>query len=410
MKHSLLLFIFFVFSCHAIAQSDNNDFWNKEIENSSDIIKPYILSTHPFGIYISRLNHNFNVRSPDKYFFSFEVSSGNIVLPYVKSYELTDPNDQKTAENLPWHDREYSFDLNKVPSKIKEFAADGVIRSYRFTFTLPITVHHELNFSLRANSLDGGKYPYSIFTSDETIEWFHRNIAGGKDPFSRQYYGLNKAGISYKDENGKVLTMNNGNFTIPGIDINYNYYPKLEMNEKHYIYLNFGAQLGINTSRYNPVADFGISSSILKKMIIKDKNILSFGASGGILRQHFVEYGDRVNISNQDFLYSFEGLVHYKIKLKNKNHLSYGINYNFQTSYFKKKDIDHIVLTGERINTHWQKTISHLYDNLEGWNFICTYSTRKFSYFVYFREDLNLDNAPDFQTGIGLKMVIKKKD
>ncbi|RUT71623.1 hypothetical protein D0817_02745 [Flavobacterium cupreum] len=408
MKHSLLLFIFFVFSCHAIAQSDNNDFWNKEMENSSDIIKPYILSTHPFGIYISRLNHNFNVRSPDKYFFLFEVSSGNIVLPYVKSYELTDPNDQKTAENLPWHDREYSFDLNKVPSKIKEFAADGVIRSYRFTFTLPITVHHELNFSLRANSLDGGKYPYSIFTSDETIEWFHRNIAGGKDPFSRQYYGLNKAGISYKDENDKVLTMNNGNFTIPGIDINYNYYPKLEMNEKHYIYLNFGAQLGINTSRYNPVADFGISSSILKKMIIKDKNILSFGASGGILRQHFIEYGDRVNISNQDFLYSFEALVQYKIKLKNKNHLSYGINYNFQTSYFKKKDIDHIVLTGERINTHWQKTISHLYDNLEGWNFICTYSTRKFSYFVYFREDLNLDNAPDFQTGIGLKMAIKK--
>lgn len=408
MKHLLFLFIFFVFSFYAIAQSDNNDFWNKEIENSSDIIKPNILSNHPFGIYISRLNHNFNVRSPDKYSFSFEVSSGNVVLPYVKSYELTDPDDQKTAENLPWHDREYAFDLNKVPSKIKEFAADGVIRSYRFTFTLPITVHHELNFSLRMNSLDGGKYPYSIFTSDETIEWFHRNIAGGKDPFSRQYYGLNKAGISYKDENGKVLTMNNGNFTIPGIDINYNYYPKLEMNEKHHIYLNFGAQLGINTSQYNPVADVGISSSILKKMIIKNKNILSFGASAGVLRQHFLQYGDWVNISNQDFLYSFEALIDYKVKLKNNNRLSYGINYNFQTSYYKKKDIDHIVLTGERINTHWQKTISHLYDNLEGWNFICTYSTRRFSYFVYFREDLNLDNAPDFQTGIGLKMSIKK--
>lgn len=408
MKHPLFLFIFFVFSCNAIAQSDNKDFWNKEIENSSDVIKPYVLSTHPFGIYISRLNHNFNVRSPDKYSFSFEVSSGNVVLPYVKSYELTDPNDQKIAENLPWHVLEYAFDLNKVPSHVKEFAADGVIRSYRFTFTLPITVHHELNFNLRINSLDGGKYPYSIFTSDETIEWFHRNIAGGKDPFSRHYYGLNKAGISYKDENGKVLTMNNGNFTIPGIDINYNYYPKLEMNEKHHIYLNFGAQLGINTSKYNPVADFGVSSSILKKMIIKDKNILSFGASAGVLRQHIIEYGDRVNISNQDFLYSFEGLVDYKVKLKNNNHLSYGINYNFQTSYFKKKDIDHIVLTGERINTHWQKTISHLYDNLEGWSFICTYSTRRFSYFVYFREDLNLDNAPDFQTGIGLKMSIKK--
>jgi hypothetical protein len=27
---------------------------------------------------------------------------------------------------------------------------------------------------------------------------------------------------------------------------------------------------------------------------------------------------------------------------------------------------------------------------------------------VYLREDLNLDNAPDLQTGIGVKMSIKK--
>jgi hypothetical protein len=409
MKYLLFLLALFVFNISALAQSGNNDFWNKEIENSSDIIKPNILSNHPLGIYISRLNHNFNVRSPDKYSFSFEFSSGNVALPYVKSYELTDPNDQKAAENMPWHVREYAFDFNKVPHNTKEFTADGVIRSYRFTFTLPITVHHELNFGLRINSLDGGKYPYSIFTSDETIEWFHSNIAGGEDPFSRRYYGLNKAGISYKDENDRVLTMHNGNFTIPGIDINYNYYPKLEMNEKHHIYLNFGAQLGINTSPYNPVADFGISSSILKKKIIKNKNILSFGASAGVLRQHFLEYGDRVNISSRDFFYSLEGLIDYKVKLKNNNHLSYGINYNFQSSYNRKNEKDHTVLTGQRIKTHWQKTISHLYEDLEGWNFICTYSTKRFSYFVYFREDLNLDNAPDFQTGIGFKMSIKKK-
>jgi len=408
MKYRIFCFVFLAFNSLSIAQSEKDNFWNKEIENSLDIIKPYVLSTHPLGIYISRLNHNFNVRSPDKYSFSFEVSSGNVVLPFVKSYELTDPNDQKASENLPWHARQFSFDLNKVPAKTREFIADGVIRSYRLSFTLPITINHELNFSLRTNSLDGGKYPYSIFTSDESIEWFHRNIAGGKDPFSRYHYGVNKAGISYKDQNDKILTMDNGDFTIPGLDINYTYYPQLKMNEKHHIYLNFSTQLGINTSKYNPVADLGISSSILKKMIIKDKNILSFGVSAGALRQHIIEYEEGVNISNQNFLYSFEGLIDYKVKLKNNNRISYGINYNFQSSYNKKKDLDHIVLTGERINTHWQKTISHLYENLEGWNFICTYSTKRFSYFVYLREDLNLDNAPDLQTGIGVKMAIKK--
>jgi hypothetical protein len=408
MKYYLLFFIFSIFNLFYSAQSNQDDFWNHEIENSSDIIKPYTLSTHPFGIFISRSNHNFNVRSPDKYSFSFEVSSGNIVLPYVKSYELTDPNDREKSKNLVWHVREYAFDLDKSPSKTKEFIADGVIRSYRFNFTLPLTVNHELNFSLRANSLDRGKYPFSVFTSDEFIEWFHRNIAGGKDPFSRYHYGINKAGIVYKDENDKVLKMDNNDFMISGIDLNYTYYPKLEMNKKHHIYLNFGAQLGINTSRYNPAADFGVSSSILKKMIIKNKNILSFGLSAGVLRQHVLEYGDGVNISNQDFFCSFEGLIDYKVRLRNNNRISYGINYNFQNSYNKKKDLDYMVLTGERINTHWQKTISHLYEDVEGWSFICTYSTKRFSYFVYLREDLNLDNAPDLQTGIGVKMSIKK--
>jgi hypothetical protein len=99
-----------------------------------------------------------------------------------------------------------------------------------------------------------------------------------------------------------------------------------------------------------------------------------------------------------------EGLVNYKKKLKSNNYISYGINYSFQTSYNKQKEFDHIVLTGERIKTHWQQTFYHLYQNLQGWNAIFTYSTKKFSYFVYLREDVKLDNSPDLQSGIGVKM------
>ncbi len=170
MKYYFLFFIFLIFTFPSLAQLSKDDFWNDEIEKSSDIIKPYLLSTHPLGIYISRLQHNFNVRSPDKYSFSFVVSSGNVILPYVKSYELTNPEDREASKNLLWYNREYAFNLNNVPSKIKEFSADGVIRSYRFTFTLPITTYHELNFSLRANSLDRGKYPFSVFTPGSIIK------------------------------------------------------------------------------------------------------------------------------------------------------------------------------------------------------------------------------------------------
>ena len=388
----------------ALAQSVTDDFRKNEIENSSDIIKPNTLSTHPLGIHVSRIDHNFKIRSPEKYSFSFEISSGNVFLPYVKSYELTNPADQEIAEGIPWHNREFQFNLNEVPSKTSEFVADGVVRSYNFTFNWPLNTNHELSFGLRSYSLDKGKYPFSFVTSDESIEWFHSNIAGGEDPFSRRYYGMNKAGISYIDEDNKVLKVNEGDFKISGIQVNYFYYPKLEINKKHNVYFNFGTHLGINTTRYNPVADIGISSSALKKIVFQNKNILTLGLSFGTLRQRFAQFGNRVNFNSKTLLYSIEGLVNYRKKLKNNNYISYGINYSFQTSYNKKKKFDHIVLTGERIKTHWQQTFYHLYENLQGWNVIFTYSKKQFSYFVYLREDLKLDNSPDLQSGIGVKM------
>ena len=408
MKYNALIIIVLSFISFASAQSIKEDSLRFEIENDMDIIKPNLLSNHPLGMYISRINHNFKVRSPEKYSFSFDVSSANVALPYVKSYELTNTIDREYAANFPWHDREYKFDLTSVPAQSKEFTADGVIRSYKFTFSLPLNMHHELTLGIRSYSLDKGKYPFSFFTSDESIEWFHSNIAGGEDPFSRRYYGLNQAKIAFRDENNRFINMNNGEFRIPGIEIYYFYYPQLEINKKQRIYLNFGTHLGINLSRFNPVADIGISSSAMKKILVKNKNLLTIGLSAGALRQRFLKYGDQVNFSNQIFLYSFEGLLDYKRKLKNHNFISYGINYSFQTSYETGKDFDHVILTGQRIKTHWQQTFSHLYKNLEGWTFICTYSVKQLSYYVSIREDLRLDNAPDIQTAVGIKMSLKK--
>lgn len=407
MKIFILIIVLLGFNVRTSSQSGQEDFISTAIENSSDIIKANLLSNHPLGMYISRINHNFRVRSAEKYSFSLDVSSANVMLPYVKSYVLTNYTDRNLAAAVVWYNREYLFDLTDIPSKTIEFNADGIIRSYKFTFTLPLSVNHELSLGMRSYSLDSGHYPFSFFTSDESIEWFHSNIAGGEDPFSRRHYGLNKAGISFKDENNSFITMQNGDFRIPGIELNYFYYPNLKINKTKRIYLNFGAHLGVNISKHNPVADIGLSSSVLKKIIVKNKNILSVGLSAGALRQRFIDYGDRVNISNKVFLYSFEGLIDYKKKLKNNNTISYGINYAFQTSYNKKSDFDHIILTGQRLKTHWQQTLSHLYHNLEGWNIICTYFVKQFSYFVYIREDLKLDNAPDIQTGIGIKMSLK---
>jgi hypothetical protein len=408
LKYHLFFFILLGHISFASAQSTKDNLISYEIENSSDIIKPNILSNHPLGMYISRINHNFKVRSSNKYSFSFDISSANVMLPYLKAYYLTNPDDRELAKSFPLKNRAQQFDLNTVPTETKEFIADGIIRSYKFTFSLPLSVNHEITFGIRSYSLDKGTYPFSIFTSDKSIEWFHSNIAGGQDPFSRRYYGLNKAKISYRDENNNFITMNNGDFKIPGIELNYFYYPTLGMNKKHKVYLNFGTHLGINTSSYNPVADLGFSSSAIKKILIKDQSLLTIGLSAAALRQRLIKFGDRVNISNQPFLYSFEGLINYKKKLRNDNYISYGVNFALQTSYNKKNDYDYIILTTDTTRPHWHQTFTHLYKSLEGWSFICAYSVKQFSYFVSVREDLRLDNAPDLQTGFGVKISLKK--
>ncbi len=408
MKYYVFLFYFSFVSSLLSAQTVRSDSIKSITKDVSEIIKPNTLSTHPLGVFISRINHNFAVRSSAKPSFIFEISSGNIFLPYVKSYELTNPADQLIAQALPWHVREFNFDLNTVPSKTREFSADGVMRVYNFTYSLPINDQQELSIGIRSFSLDGGKYPFSILTSDNSIEWFHSHIAGGEDPFSRRHYGFDKAGITYKDENNNYLKVKAGNFMIAGIELNYFYYPKLGINQKYNLYLNYGVHLGINTSRYNPGADLGVSSSVIKKVVLKNNKTISFGLAAGALRQSIVRFGDYVRISNQNFLYSLEGLLNYKKKLRNNNYLSYGINYTIQSSFVKSEGFDTVILTGERIKTHWQQTLYHLYESLHGTSAIMTYSAKKTTYFVYLREDFKLDNAPDLQAGIGFKRILSR--
>ena len=66
-----------------------------------------------------------------------------------------------------------------------------------------------------------------------------------------------------------------------------------------------------------------------------------------------------------------------------------------------------MVLSGERIEPHWHYAISHLYRPLSANNLTLTYGKGNIVFWIYLREDLVVDNAPDAQTGIGLRLYIK---
>lgn len=48
--------------------------------------KPNILASHPLGLFISRINHNFNAAPPKGLKLNIDLGSANVWLPEVKAY------------------------------------------------------------------------------------------------------------------------------------------------------------------------------------------------------------------------------------------------------------------------------------------------------------------------------------
>ena len=249
--NSCLIFLFLCSSiCNAQTENDSID-----VRNSPSVFYGNRLSTHPLGILSSRTDHNFQTETAQKISLAITLASGNVWLPYVKAYQPLNEEDLHHMRSLDWNDRDYFYDQENSPSKASSFQADGVFRFYQIRLNLPLSEKHELKINARAFTLDEGKVPWSLLTSDQLIEWFHSNISGGEDPFARRIYGLDQAYMNFLDEDGKTLEINKGQFTFSGIDLVYNHYPHFKGLRKHNIHTNFGIQLGTNVSHFNPSLD-----------------------------------------------------------------------------------------------------------------------------------------------------------
>jgi hypothetical protein len=376
-----------------------------EYRNIIPWFMPNMTSTHPLGIFTSRINHNFQTEPGKKVSLAFNISNGNVWLPYVKGYLPQDEADIVAMKELEWYDREYYYDTVNSPSKTMELHADGIVRLYQLKLSFPVSKRLELGINMRAFSVDPGNIPFSTLTSDQFIEWFHSNIYGGEDPFARKAYGLNLTKFSYTDQNGSTFHLNNGDFIFSGIELSGYYYPHIKSLINRNIFLNVGLLTGFNTSTTNPSLDVGLNSSLNKQIKTGNRSKLQLGISGGVLRQKLLTFGEGVQISDKKFLFTTEFLLDYQMKTKRGGLVSIGTTYFIQGSYFERGDFESMVLTGDRISTHWHYALSHLYRKLTYNTLFVSCSKGHFSFSAYLKEDLFVDNAPDVQTGAGIKVI-----
>lgn len=366
--------------------------------NSNGITKPSILSSHPYGILFSRWQGNFKSQVTAKFNLDISLESGNVWSPPVTAYIPSDPSVRAIASEYLWHDREFIINVNQIEGSTLEVENDGVIRGLRINLNVPINSKSELNLGLRSFLLTRGKFPYSIFTNDEFIEFFHDNIAGGDDPFDRKLYPYNEALIRYQDRNNNVMTIENGDFIFSGIEVTYYRYT----NWFKSLNFNYGGHLGVNTSSYNSSLDLGLSANLSKIYALKNDQTFSAGISLGGSKNNLVDFkSDNMEFGTNSFIGYLETILEYSFLSKSKRtRHSFGADFYLQTSLNKKSEYEYIIPTKNGTSfKSWNTGISNLYTNNNYWTFMYSF-TKKMTTTFYLQQDLTVNNNPDLQTGV----------
>ncbi|WP_298426010.1 hypothetical protein [uncultured Kordia sp.] len=403
MKCKNLIFVLCLcLSSIAFAQSDQDSI---PAFAKNGISKPSIVSTNPFGIFISRLNHNFKLKASKRTEVSVNLESGNVWGPNVKTFIPADEAFREQMRGIAWFSRQFYFDEETMEAESFEIETDGVIKGLRANITIPTTKNQELVVGFRAFMLTNGKFPFSTFTNDKFIEFFHDNIAGGSDPFDRKVFGLDKASINYTDRNGRRLNAGNGDFLTAGIETHYYYYPTF-LNDKK-IYMNLGAHLGTNLSKYNMSMDVGVSVAGVKQFDINDRNFILFGLGTNVLRKNAVDLqNDNLDFGTNDFIGSLESDIEYTFISKGKTYHSFGLSFYIQTSLHQKDEDEYnVYIRDDEAFNSWGHGTRHLYKNNDYWSLIYTF-TRKISTSIYIQQDFTVNNNPDLQTGVSVKFGI----
>ncbi|NNL16208.1 MAG: hypothetical protein HKO81_06165 [Flavobacteriaceae bacterium] len=359
------------------------------------------MSTHPFGMFISRVQGNFKKKAVKRIRLNLSLESGNVWGTPIKTYIPNDKNIRNIIRDVPWHQAQYLFDEDTLSAKSYELQIDGIIKGFRGNIEIKLHKEHELNVGLRLFMLTKGKFPGSIFTGDEFIEFFHKNIGGGDDPFDRGVFGYNKALIKYTDRNGNELKIHNGDFFIGGFETSYYFYPESMINKSRNLHFNFGFHAGTNVSKYNSSIDLGITGNGIKTYSFNDKSNFQIGLSLGMLRKNAVSLRrNNIEFGTNNFIANLESAIEYNFISKKGTIHSFGANFYVQSSFNKIDERSYMIpIRHPEAHNSWGHGVTNLYEYNDYWSFLYSF-TKKNTLTIYLQQDFTVSNNPDIQTGI----------
>ncbi len=372
------------------------------------IDKLNLLSTHPLGVFHTRISSNFKDRARQQVSMRLQQQSGNVFQPQLEAYLPENEAVRERFASTTWFFRTFDFiDQETTPAQIYQFEFDAVLKVYRVDLEIPISRKSDLQIGLRGFTAVKGNYPWSYFSSDSTIEWFHSNVAGGHDAFGRRFYGLNQVNFNYTDAQGRSLSLKNARLLLGGIEASYHYYMDWNWLSRNAMTLNTGLHTGWNLTKFNRSVDAGLSLNLVKLWNVSVDDALRLGAGGSVLYREILTRDANVSLGNNPFMGSTEVMLEWTNMTTQGNYNSLAIHYQQQTPYRNKRESDYFHLKGNfEINAGWHNAYTTLLEDLSSWSLHYTHGRRYIQYFVYFKEDLKVNNAPDIESGIGVRFKL----
>ena len=95
------------------------------------ITKPSILSLHPFGIFVSRVQGNFKTNAIPRTTLKLSIESGNVWGTPIKTYIPNDEEIREQVKEQTWHQAQYFFDEENLDAEFFELQIDGTLKGFR---------------------------------------------------------------------------------------------------------------------------------------------------------------------------------------------------------------------------------------------------------------------------------------
>ncbi|MGB3591889.1 MAG: hypothetical protein WBA16_09435, partial [Nonlabens sp.] len=339
---------------------------NDSLIFAEGIIKPNLISTHHFGLFMGRMEQDLKIFSNVSWTFNIEVQSGNIFHPLVQSYLPQDPSIRAQFEDITWYFRQFDYvNQQSTPAKIQQIEIDAVYKTFRPSITIPLNPRHEIKLGLRAFTTVEGNLLNSPLTGDNFIEWFHSNVAGGEDAFGRRFYGLNEVNVNYIDRDGRRLQLDNGDVILGGLELGHVFHiPIKKLNERGF-YLNLTSQMSWNTSRFNKGIDLGTGVAVIKEINLHSRSSLWGSVATSFLQRDLLSSDDNVELGNTAGLLNYEIALQWSHKTLKNNLNKIVLHYQNQSPYFDRGEKDYFHLKGawDAINQGWHHGYTTLIEN-----------------------------------------------